>query len=91
MAAGSAVELRYDAPVSGGQASLFQVTDGAGLNAVTSVSTSGSTVTLGLTRALDANPLVRYGMSTTPAVSWLLDAEGVAVPAFADVPIDPGP
>jgi len=89
VSAGMAVELHYDAAVVGGQASLFEVVDSAGVNAVTGVSTTGSTVTLQLTRALVGSATARYGMSTTPAVAWLLDAAGVAVPAFADVPIVP--
>ncbi len=70
--------------VTGAQAPLFGVTDAMGANAVTSVSASGSTVTLQLTRALDVDALVSYGLSATPAVGWVLDTAGVAVPAFAD-------
>ncbi|MHC4954978.1 MAG: sialate O-acetylesterase [Planctomycetota bacterium] len=86
---GNGVELRYDATVSGGEASLYEVTDAAGEVAVTGVSASGSTVTLQLGRALGADARVRYGTSTNANASWVTDAAGRAVPAFADESVAP--
>ncbi len=84
---GAAIELRYDADVSGGTASLFAVTDDMGAPTVTSVATTGSTVTLQLDRALSTNALVRYGLSTLPNEGWVVDTAGVPVPCFADVAV----
>ncbi len=84
---GMAIELHYDAPVFGGAAALYAVADDTGTNAVIGVSASGSTVTLELTRALDAGALVRYGMATGSNVAWVEDAQGVPVPALADVAV----
>ncbi len=77
--------LEYDANVSGGQPSLFEVVDAAGVNAVLGTSASGATVTLDLERDLVGMAQVRYGMSVTPSVDWVRCANGVPVPAFADV------
>ncbi len=87
--AGADIELRYDAPVSGGQASLFEVVDAGGVNPIVGVSAAGSTITLQLTRVLSGAATVRYGMSTGPAVAWVVDANGVTVPAFAAVNVSP--
>lgn len=84
---GTAIELRYDAPVSGGVPSLYAVSDDAGTPAVTGVTATGSTVTLQLDRALSTNARVRYGLSTLPAGGWVEDANGVPVPCFADVAV----
>jgi hypothetical protein len=87
--AGADIELRYDAAVSGGQASLFEVVDAGGPNPVLGVTSAGSTITVQLTRVLSGSATVRYGMSTGPAVAWVVDAGGVAVPAFAAVAVTP--
>lgn len=86
---GTSVVLSFETPVTGGAASLFRVTDAGGAVAVTSITVIGSTVTLGLARALVAAPVVSYGWSVDPAAPWLEDAAGAAVPVFDAVPVAP--
>lgn len=88
-AGGASVVLTFEAPVTGGAPSLFQVSDGGGAVGVTSVATSGSTVTLSLSRALSTAPSVSYGWSVDPAAAWLKDAAGAAVPCFEGVAVLP--
>lgn len=86
---GTSVVLQFEAPVTGGAATLFRVTDGGGAVSVASISVAGSTVTLGLGRALGAAPTVSYGWSVDPAAAWLKDPSGAAVPVFDAVPVGP--
>jgi|GEM_PF-1724965 len=86
---GTSVVLQFEAPVTGGAAALFRVTDAGGAVTVNSISGIGSTVTLSLARALVASPLVSYGWSVNPADAWLKDAAGAAVPVFDAVPVAP--
>jgi hypothetical protein len=85
----SSVALTFESAVTGGAVSLFRVTDASGDVPVTGFSLVGSTVTLALSRALVAAPVVSYGWATSPTAPWLKDASGIAVPVFDGVPIAP--
>ncbi len=86
---GTSVVLQFEAPVSGGAAALFRVTDAGGAVSVDTISVAGSTVTLNLGRALGAFPTVSYGWSVDPAAAWLKDPTGAAVPVFDAVSVGP--
>ena len=81
--------LQFEAPVTGGAAALFRVTDAGGAVSVDAISVAGATVTLTLGRALLAAPTVSYGWSVDPAAAWLKDPSGAAVPVFDAVPVGP--
>ena len=85
------IELVYDGTVTGGSLALYEVTDGAGTPSVTSATTSGTTVTLHLSRSLSTNPKVSYGYSNTPGVPWVKDTQATPVPVacFQDVAVAP--
>ncbi|MDJ0975911.1 MAG: sialate O-acetylesterase [Planctomycetota bacterium] len=82
------VVLTYDANVAGGDASLYAVRDDTGAATVTSITVSGATVTLNLDRALGTNPTVDYGLAVLPTAAWVVDGDGVPVPAFRAVPVN---
>lgn len=86
---GTSVVLQFEAPVTGGAAALFRVTDAGGAVSVDTISVAGATVTLNLGRALLAAPTVSYGWSVDPLAAWLKDPSGVAVPVFDAVPVGP--
>ena len=83
------IDLTYDADVSGGDATLYAVTDDAGAATVSSIEVSGAVVTLVLDRALSTNATVQYGRSVLPTANWVVDAAGVPVPCFHEVPVSP--
>jgi hypothetical protein len=80
------IDLTFDRDVTGGTASLFRVRQGATPVSVSSVSVSGSVVTLQLGAQVDPGATVSYGYSTNPASAWLRDAAGTAVLCFKDFP-----
>lgn len=82
------VVLTYDADVAGGAPSLYAVRDDTGPVTVSSITVSGATVTLELDRALGTNPTVDYGLAVLPTAAWVVDGQGVPVPAFRAVPIN---
>jgi sialate O-acetylesterase len=86
---GTSVVLTFEAVVTGGATSLFRVADAGGDVPVIGLSTSGTTVTLTLSRALLASPAVSYGWSVDPSALWLRDAAGAAVPVFYGVALAP--
>ena len=90
-AGSNAIELIYDGPVTGGASALYLVTDGAGSNNVTSVSTSGTTVTVNLSRSISGNAFISYGYSNTAGASWVKDTELSPVPVacFQTVAVAP--
>ncbi len=86
---GDAVELLYDADVTGGIAGLFQVWDSSGQRKVTSFDVLGSTITLGIQGRLKSDARISYGYSRSPTSPWVKDSHGTAVACFKDVPIAP--
>ena len=88
-AGGSAIELTYDADVSGGVAGAYVVADAAGTPAVLLASASGRVVELLLDRPLAAPATVGYGFLRDPAAAWVRDARGRPVACFADVVVAP--
>lgn len=80
------IELTFDRAVTGGAAGLFRVRQGSIPVSVSSVSVSGSVVTLQLGGQVDPGATVSYGYSTNPASAWLRDAAGTAVLCFRDFP-----
>ncbi len=87
-ATANAIDLTYDANVSGGDASLYSVTDDSGAATVTSIQTSGSVITLTLDRAMDTNATLDYGRAVTPTAAWVLDGNGTPVPCFDAVSVN---
>jgi len=81
------VDIVYDAPVSGGETAPFLAYDDGAPVSVTSVSTSGNTVTLQLASRIRGNGTLSYGFSRNPATNWVVNASGVPVPNFHQVPI----
>lgn len=82
------IDLTYDAPVFGGNPTLYSVTDNTGAATVTAVQISGAVVTLTLDRALDANATVGYGRAVIPTAAWVVDASSIPVPCFFAVPVN---
>ena len=82
------IDITYDAPVSGGDPTLFSVSDDVGAPGITSVDVIGAVVTLVLDRALGANATVDYGRSVDPTANWVVDGLGVPVPCFDAVAVD---
>ncbi|HEX6851450.1 MAG TPA: sialate O-acetylesterase [Candidatus Polarisedimenticolaceae bacterium] len=80
------IELTFDRAVTGGGASLFRVRQGSIPVSVSSLSVSGSVVTLQLGGQVDPGATVSYGYSTNPASPWLRDTAGTAVLAFRNFP-----
>ncbi|MEO0424274.1 MAG: sialate O-acetylesterase [Pseudomonadota bacterium] len=79
----ASVLLHYDATVFAGEARLYSVTDGAGVNAVTATAASNNVITLALSRPISgALREVLYGNSRLFERTWAVDASGIAVPAF---------
>jgi len=91
MKAGSttAIELIYDGNVTGGASALFVVTDGGGAPSVTSVTTSGPTVTVNLSRSIQGTAFVFYGFSNVPGDPWVKDTQGTPVACFQNVAVAP--
>lgn len=85
----TSVTLTFEAPVTGGNVTLFRVQDALGDVPLTGISTLGGAVTLSLSRALGASPTVSYGWSVDPLAPWLRDGAGVAVPVFHAIPLSP--
>ena len=79
------VDIVYDAPVSGGETAPFLAYDDGAPVSVTSVSTSGSTVTLQLASRIRGNGTLSYGFSRNPATNWVVNASSVPVPNFHQV------
>lgn len=86
---GSAVELVYDAAVSGGSPSLYQVVDSSGARSVNSVTAAGSIVTVGVQGHLKSGAMISYGYSRSPSAPWVKDVKGTAVACFQDVTVAP--
>ena len=82
------IDLTYDAPVTGGDASLFSVSDDSGAATVTAIQANGSVITLTLDRALDSSATVDYGRAVTPAAAWVVDSNGTPVPCFHAVAVN---
>ena len=86
-----AIELVYDGTVTGGASALYVVTDGSGTINVTSVATSGTKVTLNLSRSISGSAFVSYGYSNAEGASWVKDTQPgpVPVPCFQSVAVAP--
>ena len=75
--------------MSGGASALFIVTDGGGTPGITSVTTSGTTVTVNLNRSIQGSAFVSYGYSNTPGDPWVKDTQGTPVACFQNVAVTP--
>ena len=81
------IELVYDRAITGGAPSLYRVIEnGTTSMEISSVTTSGSVVTLSLVHRINGSVRVSYGYSRSPAASWVRDTAGTAVAVFQDVP-----
>jgi len=88
-AGSTAIELVYDGTVTGGASALYVVTDAGGTPDVTSVTASGTTVTVNLSRSIQGNAFVSYGYSNTPEDPWVEDTQGTPVACFQNVAVAP--
>lgn len=88
VAGGGAIELVYDAAVTGG-ASLYRVTDSSGARTITSMTVSGTVVTLNVQGRLRTGATVSYGYANSPGAPWVKDANGAAVACFENVSASP--
>jgi len=77
----------YDRPVTGGSPGLYRVVDAGGILTVSTVTASGSTITLGMQGRPQWPATVTYGYSKSPAAAWVKDAAGTAVALFQEVPV----
>ena len=81
------IELVYDRTVTGGAPSLYRViNNGTTLIDITTVTASGSIVTLSLAHRVSPGARVTYGYSRAPGAPWVRDTAGTAVAVFQDVP-----
>ena len=87
---GDRIDITFERDVvGGGDASLYRVADASGAPTVTSVTSTGSVVTLSLNRPLVQPATVSYGFALTPLAPWIEDLAGVPVPIFAGVSVAP--
>ena len=84
---GRKIELVYDRNVVGGAATLYKVTQGLTGVGVNGVSVLGNIVTLSLAAHVDPGALVTYGLSRSPAATWVKDTAGTAVAVFQNVAV----
>jgi hypothetical protein len=92
------IEITYDKDVTGGGAALYRVTDAGAPVAVSSVSTTGATVTLQLAQPLNVaggccpstSATVSYGYGTNAGLPWVRAADGTGgALAFRAVRVGP--
>ena len=82
-----AIEVVFDAAVSGGTPGEFLAFDDGSAVSISSVSTAGSVLTLNLAHAIHGAGELSYGYARDPALSWVTGPNGVAVPNFHRVPV----
>jgi len=84
------IAIDYDKDVTGGGASLYRVENQNGTVGISSVTVSGSRVSIQLQQPASGDTTVSYGFADTPSAPWVLGTDGAgAALAFWRVAVAP--